>query len=203
MQLDGMKGRSLMHRLAVIVGLSLVVCLAAGCAASPPSRFYVLKAAKTVSAAPVRVSVAVGPVSVPAQVDRPQIVVITGANQVRPDEFNRWAAPLQNNISLVVAENLAALLGTPHVTVLGANADYRAAIEVQTFESALGQAAILDALWTVRRSNDGKTEIGRTTVREALSENSYDAVAAAHSAALASVSRDIAEAVRRLELSRQ
>ena len=63
------------------------------------------------------VSVAVGPVSVPAAVDRPQIVVSTGPNQVRLDEFNRWASPLQNNIARVVAENLVAMLGTPRVTL--------------------------------------------------------------------------------------
>jgi hypothetical protein len=27
-----------------------------------------------------------------------------GTNQMRLDEFNRWAGPLQNNISRVVAE---------------------------------------------------------------------------------------------------
>ena len=61
-------------------------------------------------------SVVVGPVSVPAVVDRPQIVVNTGPNQVRLEEFNRWASPLQNNIARVVADNLVAMLGTPRVT---------------------------------------------------------------------------------------
>ena len=47
------------------------------------------------------------------------------------------------------------------------DADYRVAIDVQTFESAPGDAATLSALWIVRRVKDGKTQIGRTTVREA------------------------------------
>jgi uncharacterized lipoprotein YmbA len=51
-------------------------------------------------------SVAVGPVSVPAAVDCSQIVVTLGPNQVRVDEFNRWDAPLQNTIARVLAENL-------------------------------------------------------------------------------------------------
>ena len=106
---------------------------------------------------------------------------------MRLDEFNRWASPLQNNISRVVAENLVALLGTPRVTLfpqtLSADADYRVAIEVQRFESAPGEAATLDAVWTVRRTKDGKSQTGRTTVREAASDKSYDALAAAHSRA--------------------
>jgi uncharacterized lipoprotein YmbA len=104
-------------------------------------------------------------------VDRPQIVVTTGPNQVRMEEFNRWASPLQNAIARVVAENLVALLGTPRVILssqtLGADTDYRAAIEVQRFESAPGEAATLDAVWTVSRTKDGKSQTGRTVVREA------------------------------------
>ncbi len=122
-------------------------------------------------------SIAVGPVSVPAAVDRRQIVVSMGTNQMRLDEFNRWAGPLQNNISRVVAENLA-LLGASRVIcfpqMLGADADFRVAIEVQRFESTPGESAMLDAVWTVRRAKDGKSELGRTTVRETVQQNSYD-----------------------------
>jgi uncharacterized lipoprotein YmbA len=70
---------------------------------------------------------------------------------------------------------------------------------VQGFDSAPGEAATLDAVWTVRRTKDGRTETGRTTVREAVQENGYDALAAAHSRAVARLSRDIADAVRALD----
>jgi uncharacterized protein len=191
-----------MHRCITIAAVSFLVVLAAGCA-SPASRFYTLSAANPPAATPSNLSVVVGPVSVPAVVDRPQIVVSTGPNQVRLEEFNRWAAPLQNTIARVVAENLVAMLGTPRVILssqtLGADTDYRAAIEVQRFESAPGEAAILDAVWTVSRAKDGKSLTGRTTVQEVTSDKSYDALAAAHSRALARLSLDIADSVRKLE----
>ena len=41
------------------------------------------------------------------------------------------------------------------------DADYRVAIDVQTFESSPGDAATLSAMWSVRRVKDGKTQIGR------------------------------------------
>lgn len=193
-----------MHRFTATAAVCIFVGLGAGCA-SPASRFYTLSAGTAPAATSLNVSVVVGPVSVPAVVDRPQIVVTTSPNQVRVEEFNRWAAPLQNGIARVVAENLVAMLGTPRVTLspqtLSADADYRAAIEVQSFESAPGEAAMLDAVWTVRRTKDGKAETGRTTVREAAQEKSYDALAAAHSRALARLSRDIADAVRALDRS--
>ena len=188
---------------------ALMICaalvLASGCASTPPSRFYTLSAVSVPAASPSSVSVAVGPVSVPADVDRPQFVVSTGPNQVELDEFNRWAAPLQNGISRAVAENLVMMLGTPRVTLypqtLSADADYRAAIEVQSFASAPGEAAMLDAVWTVRRMKDGKTQTGRTTVREPVREKGFDALAAAHSRAVARLSQDIAGAVRALARS--
>jgi uncharacterized lipoprotein YmbA len=194
-----------MRHLVALPTLCTLVALAAGCASTPASRFYTLSAAPTPAAASSDLSVVVGPLSVPAVVDRPQIVVRVGPNQVRPDEFNRWASPLQNNIARVVAENLVAMLGTPRVTLssqtVNAEAEYRAAIEVQRFESALGEAAILDAVWTVSRTKDDKSKTGRTTVREAVSETGYDALAAAHSRAIARLSRDIADAVQALDRS--
>ena len=194
------------HRTA-LVPVCILVALAAGCASTPASRFYTLRAASGPAATPSNLSIAVGPVSVPAVVDRPQIVVNMGPNQVRLEEFNRWAAPLQNNIARVVADNLVLMLGTARVTLsaqtLSADADYRAAIEVQSFESAPGEAAMLDAVWTVRRTKDGKAGTGRTTVREMAQEKGYDALAAAHSRALARLSADIAAAVRALDGSRQ
>jgi uncharacterized lipoprotein YmbA len=146
--------------------------------------------------------VAVGPVSVPAVVDRPEIVVSLGPNQVRLVEFDRWALPLQSNIARVVAENLIVLLGTPRVTIFpqstSGDAEYRAIIDVQRFESVPGEAAVLDAIWIVRRAKDGKTERGRTTVRETVQARDYDALAAGHSRAAARLSQDIADAVRKL-----
>jgi uncharacterized protein len=196
-----------MDRLTSIAALSIFVGLAVGCGSAPTSRFYNLSAATTPAATPSDLSVVVGPVSVPAVVDRPQIVVRTGPNQMRLEEFNRWASPLQNNISRVVAENLVAMLGTPRVTLspqtLSADADYRAVIEVQSFESVPGDVAVLDALWTVRRTKDGRSETGRTTARETMQEKSYEALAAAHSRALARLSRDIADTVRALHRSGQ
>jgi uncharacterized lipoprotein YmbA len=189
-----------MRRLAA---LAMLVILGAGCGSTPPTRFYTLGAVPGPAGTPSTLSVAVGPVTVPGTVDRPQIVVTTGPNQVRLDEFNQWASPLQNSIARVVAENLTAMLGTPRVTMspqtLAAGVDYRAVIEVQQFDSALGEAATLDAVWTVTRTRDGKAQTGRTTVREATTAADYEALAAAHSRALARLSRDIAGAVRALD----
>ena len=192
-----------MRQLTALAPVCIVAAVLTGCGSSPPSRFYTLSAPRGAVTASSNISVIVGPVAVPAVVDRPQMVVDIGANQVRLEEFDRWAAPLQNGIARVVADNLVQMLGTPRVTLSGqtlsADADYRATIDVQSFQSAPQEAATLDAVWIVRRSKDGKSETGRTTVREPVQEKTYDGLAAAHSRALARLSQDIAGAVRALE----
>ncbi len=193
-----------MGRLGIPVLLCTLVSLAPGCASTPPSHFYTLSA----TAAPSTVAasslvIVVGPVSVPAVVDRPEIVVSSGSNELKLDEFNRWASPLQDNLSRVIAENLVAILGTRRVTLFpqmpSTATQYRVAIEVHGFESTLGTSTTLDAVWTVRRTTDGSAETGRTAVRESVLNNSYDALAAAHSLAVARLSQDIADAVRALD----
>jgi uncharacterized lipoprotein YmbA len=175
----------------------------AGCASTPEPRFYALSATPAPAGAASAVSVSLGPVSVPAVVDRPQIVVSRGPNRVSLDELNLWAAPLQDNLAGVIAQNLVGLLGTPRVSTFpkmpGADAQYRVAVELQRFESTPGTAALLDATWTVRRMKDRVTQAGRTEVREAVQDGSYDALVAAHSRAAGRLSEDIAQAVRALD----
>jgi hypothetical protein len=195
----------MMNRRIALVGLALGIGLAAGCGTSPPSRFYTLAATATATATstPSTLVIAVGPVTVPSIVDRPEFVVSTGPNEVRLDDFNRWAAPVQDGLSRAIAENLVAILGTPRVVrfpqTLSAEPDYRVAVEVRTFDSTPGTSAVLDAVWTVRRMKDGKTQTGRTSARETVTESGYDALAAAHSRAAARLSQDIARATAALQ----
>ncbi len=188
------------RRLVIMAALAL---LATACA-SDPTHYFTLTPTATATTAPSTLSVAVGPVSIPATIDRAQIVVSSsGSNQLTFDDFNRWASPLQDNIAHVVAEDLVVLLGTPRVTLfpqtIATEVDYRVEIEVRNFESSPGQAAALDAAWTVRRTKDGKAQTGRSSVREPLKDSGYDPVAAAHSRALAAMSKDIAGAILALD----
>jgi uncharacterized lipoprotein YmbA len=180
-----------------IVVLFLAVA-AVGCT-SAPSRFYTLNSTATGDGATNSdLAVIVGPVSIPAEVDRPQFTVQVAPNRVAIDEFNRWAAPLNDNIARAVAGDLAVLLGTPRVAALPAanfNSAYRVTINVQQFETVPGKSVLIDAVWVVRPPSGGVAQSGRTVASEPVSDESYDALAAAHSRALAKVSSDIAAAI--------
>jgi len=91
------------------------------------------------------------------------------------------------------------LLGTPEVAsgqLANFTPDYRVTIDVQRFESVPGQAATLETVWTVRKAASAETRSGRTGAREAVQGQGFDALAAAHSQALAKMSADIAAAIR-------
>jgi uncharacterized lipoprotein YmbA len=184
------------------VSIAIAALALAACATSPPSRFFTLSGPPAPPSPPSALSVVVGPVAVPGVVDRPEIVVSVGENEVWLDEFNRWASPLGEAIALATAENLSVALGTARATSLAqsaaGDADYRVSVEVQRFESSPGSYALLDAVFTVRRSTDGRTAVGRTTARETPADKSYDALAAAHSRAVAKLARDIAAVTRGL-----
>jgi uncharacterized lipoprotein YmbA len=69
-------------------------------------------------------------------------------------------------------------------------------VDIQQFESVPGDAVTVDAHWSVRRFGDDNALTGRSLVREPVTGGDWNALVAAHSRALASVSRDIAKAIQ-------
>src|SRR5271157_2574935 len=96
-------------RIALLTTFGFAILMAASCSPTAPSRFYTLDSTATLGAAlPAPSSVMIGSVAIPASVDQPQFVVQVAANRVEVDEFNRWAAPLNDSIGRAVAGDLAA-----------------------------------------------------------------------------------------------
>ena len=184
---------------ATLALLCAVACC--GCASSPPSNFYTLSAATAPAAGDASVSytVALGAVSLPEALDRPQIVTRAGSNEVSIDDFERWAGPLKDELARVIAMDLTRLLNGASVFTYPQSAmieaDYKVLIDVQRFDSALGEAASVEVLWQVRPGK-GEARSGRSIAREAVQGGGYTALVGAHSRALATVSRDIAGAIR-------
>jgi uncharacterized protein len=187
------------RRITQMISIALAAALAAGCSTAP-ARFYSLASTATADGTPATpAAVMVGPVTIPASVDQPEFVVQVAANRVEVDEFNRWVAPLNDAIARAVAGDLVVLLGTPEVAsaqLANFTPDYKVTIDVQRFESIQGQAATVEAVWTVRKTAGGATRSGRTVAREPVQGQGFEALAAAHSRALAKMSGDSAAAIR-------
>jgi uncharacterized lipoprotein YmbA len=191
-----------MNPIARLGALALALALAA-CVGAPAPReqFFTLASPNPGVAPPASASpsVFVGPISVPAAVDRTSMVLSTAPNQVEISDQYRWAEPLRDGIARVIAETLSRELGSSRVLssrmAAGTKVDYRVAIEVQRFDSSLDEGATLDALWTITASA-GAARNGRTFVREADSAHTPGGIAAAHGRALQRLAADIANAIR-------
>lgn len=194
-----MKRSMLPHGACVCVAAAMTVLAACS---SPRSNFYTLSPDATLESAgvPMSVSVVVGPVTVPDLVDRPQLVTRMSGNEVKLNEFARWGEPLRSGVAAVIAADLTRLLGSPRVsvssqTVAGTEA-CRVRVDILQFDSMPGEAVAVDALWTVRVTGRTALLTGRSTIREPVQGADDAALVAAHSRALATVSRDIAAAIR-------
>lgn len=181
--------------------LGMAAALLAACGSSPRPQFYTLQSGEySGSTAAAAFTVSVGPVSVPESVDRPQLVVRLGANEVALAEQARWAEPLTSSIPRVIANNVARDLGNARVaaqsTGMVDDADYRIRVDIERFDSRPGDAVVIEAAWLVRPAKGAGTWTGRSLLREDAPGKEYDVLVAAHSRALAALSAEIAHALR-------
>ncbi len=200
-------------RLAVIT-LAVSLGAAAGCVnlgsgTQQTTKFYVLnslyssKADTEAKTARDDTAIGVGPVELPEYVNRPQIITRTSSNELEVAPFARWAEPLDNNFSRVLAENLTVLLSTDRVIVYPwkrtVPIDYQVAVEVTEFDGALGGDVSMRASWTVLSDKGQKILLRRHTSLSAHTDaNSYEALVAAQSRLLGDLSREIAEGIQGL-----
>ncbi len=188
----------------LITGVA-VLCMCVGtlpgCSRSPRVNFYTLgDYEKTAAVNPSKSapSVTVANITLPELVDRPQLVERVAGNRVEILETHRWAEPLKNGISRLLAENLAGRLGSNLVTTYtqntGGEADYKVVVDIRRFES-MGTTVSVEAFWSIRRTVKGTLNSGRTQISESRNGAGYDALLAAYNRAIASVGNDIAKAI--------
>jgi uncharacterized lipoprotein YmbA len=176
--------------------------LLAACASTPAPHYYVLEPeAARESTARSPVGVLVEPVAIPQEVDRPQMVLSRSPGEVAIDDGHRWAAPLQPGITQVLARDIGRTLAADVVTEPDASpwTGYRVQVQIVEFSSRLGEDAVVEARWEVRR--EGIARAGTEHVREAAA-GGYEGLAQAHSRALGRVAAAIAGDIRALDLQR-
>jgi uncharacterized protein len=207
------------HRLSMLmmVCLGCLMVLAGGCAGTQPSRFYSLAVMGAEmpdrrSTEGVSAVVAVGPVNIPDYLDRPQIVTRTSGNELRVEEFDRWAGSMKDSISRVLAQDLSAMLpperftAIPWKPVYGMRVpvSYRVGVVVQEFEGTLGGKVKLKALWSVSREEDsGVISVRESSYTEDIGGNDYSSLVEAMSKALGRLSSDIAAVLKALPQQRE
>ena len=190
------------HFAVLIMGINLALLTA--CGTTQPSKFYLLSPAPSGAAAALAGNepvIGVGPVEMPKYLDRPQIVQRIGSNELKLAETHRWAEPLRNNFTQVLAENLSLMIPTRQTTLFpwtrSTRIDYQVQVIVNRFDADANGNAVLSASWKVlRKDPDEVLAMEKSTYTEAASGTDYDAIVTAQSRALAALSLEIAKVIR-------
>jgi uncharacterized lipoprotein YmbA len=107
--------------MTLMLGVTLIL---AACAHSADTRFFTLDprppATSIGSATYDGPALRVDSVSLPADLDRPELIRRTGANEMEIDDFSRWAAPLGDMARRVLTQDLASRLPVDDVIYPGA-----------------------------------------------------------------------------------
>lgn len=188
-----------MMRPLQLAALASLLALA-GCASAPTQYHTLVPLAAAPTGSPAGFVIEVLPVTVPPQVDQPQLVIRQGASNVSMLDDQRWVAPLADEIRGALSADLATQLNTHDVYGLPkpkGTSSLRIKLDVRRFDSQLGGNATIEASWTLR-SGDG--DAGAVTAcASSVSEpagSSYDDLVQAHQRALATLASRIAEAAR-------
>ena len=198
--------RILAQTVAVTLGIAML--LQVGCAGrSKSSSFYVLSPVadtefemKNTSGESSDISIGISPVSLPKYLKKSQIVTRTGNNELHLAEFDRWAGKIEEDIGSVIAENLTYFLSTDNVlsypSMEAIDLDYNVKLDISRFDGSLGGQMELVARWAIF-DGDGNNLYGvkATHIIEPTKGGGYADMVAAQSRALASLSRELADAI--------
>ena len=186
-----------------VIFLVLCAMTLAGCL-SPrrdDSKFFVLSpvGADPASIGSRQILVGLGPIKMPAYLDRQEVVTRVAPNRLELSGENRWAEPLDSDFTRVLAQDLSSDLGTQRITFYPwyntTLVDYQVKINVYRFESDKDGKVDLTAHWQVL-SGTGKLLIVRdSSYTETAKPGDAADSAAAMSRALGRLSRDIASAI--------
>jgi uncharacterized lipoprotein YmbA len=156
----------------------------AGCGSSPPTRFYTLAAAPAEASSPVAVPgtpIRVAAVTVPAELDRPQIVRREDATRLDIATLDRWAAPLEDQIRRVLSEDLSARLpgGVIAPTAPSVPAGTRSVtLDIDRFDADRSGHVVLAGEWALVVDNRALMRQAETIELDAAGTEAADAPAA-------------------------
>ena len=141
-----------------VLGL-LPMLLLMACSHSGP-QFYMLEAplaTTPVSDLAKTTQIGLGPIHMPEYLNRPQMVIAIGEHKYRFDDDNRWAEHLEQNISRVLTQQLAGLLGVNQVLrypwAQRQVVDYQIVLDILSFHHTAGKGVELKAQWQLRKAD--------------------------------------------------
>jgi uncharacterized protein len=169
-----------------------LACMGLAACASQPDRFYTLGAVPDAASAPrpaITTQVVLG-ISIPATVDRREMVLAGTGDQVVILEHERWAAPMSDLIADTLGLDIERR--RPDVVVAERTFDRSSAtvtvkIDIVRLSARLGGDAALEAHWRIVDAQSKSDEVGAGVFTAPVEGGDYAAVARAFSASLGSL----------------
>jgi uncharacterized lipoprotein YmbA len=189
----------------------LILCLlAAGCVSlgpqADPSRFFALASLPRTgqrvqdAAGNNALVLGIGPIKFPAYLDRPQLVTRISQNRFAVAENDRWAEPLEENLSRILSQNLSILLHTERVVTYpwerSQRPTHQVQVEVLRFEPNAERIVELWARWRVSDNTRKLVSVRESYLTLPARDKSTEGAVASMSAVANELSKEIADAVR-------
>ena len=195
----------LFFQMATII---LLFSVLGGCVGkSPPSRFYRLTSLvesqpETLQTKQTQdIAVGIGPVTVADYLDQTKIVTRSSENKIERAQFDQWSGSFKNNVTDVLAENLANLLGSERISIYPwrsyISVRYQVHIDISRCDGQLGKDVVLVVRWSVFKGKEKQLiSMKRSSITQAVDSLEYAALVTAYSRALGVLSREISETIQ-------
>ena len=198
-----------MKNILLINLFAAILILLGGCGTSPPAKFYLLNPMPIPSEKAQlsdnqnRITVGIDLNDIPAYLNKPQMAVRVSTNELKLDEFNRWAETVNDSFPKIIADNLISLLPADKFIVFSRkgilSADYQIVINVTRFDGAPGKTVSLIAQWAIFDSKKDKLILTKISDINVETEgDDFDALASTQSKALEILSRQMSPAIEGL-----
>jgi len=193
----------------IILGVTFLISGSCALRSSTATKFYTLNplaqpvVEKQYEKGKKCKTIGLGPLDLPAYLDRPQIVTRVNPSELKLAELDNWAEPLKDNVTRVLAENISRLFCTEAVVIFpwkkSSHIDFQIDIKIIWMDGKLGEKANLVTQWAIIDAS-GKSVLLRNKSKytEPVTEATYSALVAAHSRLIATFSHDIAQAIKSL-----
>ena len=136
--------------------------------------------------------------AVPVEADRMQLLLHQTPTRLSVYETERWAAPLRDQISIILIDNLRNALPNLNITgdplLIGAGTPLQLNMEIEELDALAGKEATVRAQW--RLSVNAVSQTATCTARQPLRSTGIDELVLAWSRALADISSTLAASIQ-------
>ena len=180
--------------------IAVAFFLLVGCAGSPSNKYYTLSVESPCPALPSSSRLAgleLTTIRLPGVLDRPQLVVRVGLQTVEIREFDRWAEPLDQMATRVLAEDIA-----PCQSSLGSgNPKYFVSVSVDEFMPDIsGEARLIGHWWVFQKGEEVSLQKRRSfSLSQKVDETPNAESVAAMSALLGKLAFEIVDRLSEVE----